>query len=179
MGKNKNSIKDFLYNSMDYIIIVSIVLVVGTVISWRLDLLFNEDNIVAAIEESHEEAKTEIVKKEKAKLENTNKEKVQVEEKNLVAKKDNLEIEKATRKKTLEDDKKKPEAREAKININIPEGSDSTTIANILESSGAISDSKAFLDKCEEMQKATKLKAGDFEIEKNSSLEEIITSITK
>lgn len=173
MGNNRNAIKDFFYNSIDYIMILGIVIVVGGIITWRLDTLFDE-NIIAESLETMEVEKLEKAKenKEVAKAEDPSKKLQDPDLKKTKKEGSKIEDKKATRDKPLEE-------KSGTIKVNIPEGSDSSTIADILKSHNIIKDPKEFLDKCEQMEKATKLRAGDFEIEKNISVEAVINSITK
>lgn len=185
--------KDFMYDSMDYIIILLIIAIVGSVIFWRLDFLFNEENIASRLNVAERD---EAIKESEAKeLDSEKSTKDSVEEK--VSKKDDeLKVvdkektddksektiskeEKSETKKIETDNKLKENTKGEIILVEIPQGSDSKSIANILESSGAIKNADLFLEKCESTGLSTKLKAGKFNIEKGSSLEEVINTITK
>jgi len=188
MKKRKNgSFKDFLYDSMDYIMIFSIVLLVVGIISWRLNILFNDSSVLAS-----EKVTNEIPKNKEKVIKNPKK-----EEDNKALPKKDLEGEKSLKEedpskeksdKNIDADNKNNKVLDSKqaeketndkIKLSIPQGSDSSKIADILQASGAVEDAEEFLTKCETMEKSTKLKAGDFEIPKGSSLEDVINIITK
>ncbi len=80
---------------------------------------------------------------------------------------------------SLVEDKIIEENQEIKHKINVPSGSSSYDIANILESNKLISNKSDFIEKAEEMNLSNKLRAGDFELSSNSSLENILTILTK
>ncbi len=194
MGKKKGSFKDFLYDSMDYIMIFSIILVVVGIISWRLNILFDDANIIASSKLANEVSKNKESSKkdEKKPVKKTveKKKSTEAEKKKTVKKEDKAKdtAKNASNKndaKLVDEKDKVKEADQEKdktgkvVEVNIPQGSDSSKIADILQTSGAVKDSKEFLKKCEEMDKSTRLKAGDFEIPKGTSLEEVINIITK
>lgn len=199
MKKGNTSLKDYVYDSMDYLIVLVIVIFVVSIISWRLDILFNSSNTMDSIQlaenkvsREKDENKNEIEEKQELNLAKNSKP-IDLAKKE---KSDENQLEKATRNKPIEKEKTVQKAKTNEINkidtpvaktevtnevvkVNIPKGSDSNSIANILASSGLISDTGKFLDQCESMGLSTKLKAGDFSIPKDSSLENVITTITK
>lgn len=199
MKKGNTSLKDYVYDSMDYLIVLVIVIFVVSIISWRLDILFNSSNTMDSIQlaenkvsREKDENKNEIEEKQEINLAKNSKP-IDLAKKE---KSDENQLEKATRNKPIEKEKTVQKAKTNEINkidtpvakteatnevvkVNIPKGSDSNSIANILASSGLISDTSKFLDQCESMGLSTKLKAGDFSIPKDSSLENVITTITK
>ena len=65
------------------------------------------------------------------------------------------------------------------IKINIPPGSASSKIGEILVDNNLIENENDFIEKAIELKLDTKLKYGDFEIPQNSSLEEILEILTK
>lgn len=143
MKKFFEKILDFLYDSLDYIIILAIITIVVIIIGWRIDLLFVEDasNTV--------DKKTEIISESN--------EDSPVE--------DNTE-----NKKTGEN---------ITVRISIPEGSSSSIIGTILEEQGLVSNKDEFVNKAKELNLDTKLRSGNYEIAKDSSLEDIVNLITK
>lgn len=150
--KTFDKIKDFLYDGMDYIVMLLIIAAIALVINWRLDGLFtvettdfgNESS--ASAEESVVDEFVEEQEKEKAKKEN-------------------------------EEDK--DEETDNVININIPAGSLPGDIADILVSNNLIEDKSEFLDMVVELQLETKLRSGKYELRENATLEDIIVKLTK
>lgn len=65
------------------------------------------------------------------------------------------------------------------IHIVIPEGTLPNSIATILLDYGVISDKFEFLKKSQELGLDTKFRSGEYDINKNSSLEEIIRIIAR
>lgn len=148
MKKFLDAIKDFLYDSVDYIIMIGIIGLVIFIIGWRLDLLFAKDA-------------EDIISNENITI------KIEQEKDSP----DSIEDDGKEEENPIEDNKI--------ITVSIPAGSNSTNIADLLESNGLISSKSDFLDKSEEMNLSTKLKAGNFNIESGSSMEEILTILTK
>lgn len=65
------------------------------------------------------------------------------------------------------------------IKINVTNGMSSEAIADLLKQSGLIKDTKAFLNRLEEVNKDDKLKVGSFEIPKGSGYDDIIKILTR
>lgn len=159
MKKFSEGIKDFFYDAIDYIVMIAIIVVVAGIIGWRLNALFDED-----ASSSH------IVQKNKIE---TSKDKNSSD-------KNNTSVDSNTANKT--DDKKTNDNNTNSneiIKIVIPQGSPCSSIAGILQNKGLIADKGDFLAKAQEMHLDTKFKSGEFEIKKNSSIEDIIKTLTK
>lgn len=146
MQKFLDAIKDFLYDSVDYIIMIAIIGLVIFIIGWRLDLLFAKDV-------------GDIIPNENITMEN--------------------EEDEGESPNPIEEDPTKDNSNKTIITVSIPTGSNSSNIADLLESNGLISSKPDFLDKSEEMNLSTKLKAGNFKIESGSSMEDILNILTK
>lgn len=189
------SLKDMVYEAVDYIMILGIVVVVGLIIGWRLDILFkedlNSDNVASIkVEESNEDTGSPNIESNHIKSETSEEEIIKESNRNLdKIEKETTEEKKSTQSKISKEnseglsESKTEEKTNNKnsqiISIEIPSGSNSTDIANILLSNGLISSFKEFNDKSEELGLSTKLKAGKFNIESDASLEEILNIITK
>ena len=160
MKKFLEGLKDLLYDSIDYIIMFGIIIGVVFVIGWRLDVLFAKDA-----------------------LDMPNKEDIIVEEnKNNTNKnegtKDTNNEENAENNKEDKNGNNSATTNEI-VKINIPAGSVSAQIGSILESHGLVSSKDDFVQKAQELKLDTKLKSGDFEINKNSSIEDILKILSK
>lgn len=136
-------LRDLLYDSTDYIIILAVIVGVVFIINWRLDGLFakdklgtnDSDEIIENVEDDSEEVNdTEI-------------------------KEDNKE--------------------EVIVHLDIPSGSVLSQIAELLANKDLIQDEKEFVDKAVELEFDTKLRYGEFDIPKGSSLEEILNILAK
>lgn len=169
MKKILDGIKDFLYDSIDYIIMIGIIGLVVFIIGWRLDLLFAKD--------VDEIVPTEniIVENELNEEENPEPSEENEEEKEAKELEDTTEpIEEGEEKEEVNDNSNK-----ATVTLVIPSGSNLSSVASLLESNGLISDKSDFIGKAEELHLATKVKAGNFKITTGSTMEDILKILTK
>lgn len=143
-------LRDLLYDSIDYIIILAVIAGVAFIINWRLGGLFAEDNI-----------KTSDPKENVADVDNDS------------DKANDTEINKDNEDDNTEND------LETIIHVGIPSGSVLSQIAEILADNDLIQNEKEFIDKAIELNFDTKLKYGEFDIPKGSSLEEILNILVK
>jgi len=160
-------LKDIIYDGIDYIIMALVIAAVVLVINWRLGGLFAKDatNIIA--DNTHE-----IIE------ENNDNDDIDESSTNgeQVLEKDS---ETAQDEETDENQKDDINKEEEVVHINIPPGSLPAKIGDILVESGLIQDRNEFVNKVVELRMETRLKSGEYEIAKNSSLEEIIQVLTK
>ena len=150
MQKFLDAIKDFLYDSVDYIIMIGIIGLVIFIIGWRLDLLFAKDA-------------EDIIPNENITMTNEEESPDPIEDDG----------------KENEEDPIQDNSNKTIITVSIPTGSNSSNIADLLESNGLISSKSDFLQKSDEMNLSTKLKAGNFNFESGSSMEDILNILTK
>lgn len=150
MNNKFEKLRDFLYESIDYFMIIGIIVLVTGIIGWRLDLLFTESDNSLLAQTTVEDKVQEINTKDKISESSQNK--------NVIG------------NNTLKDQF---------IKISVPPGSNSSSIAEILEDKGLIDNSSEFILKTEEMNLSTKLKSGDFELNSDDNLEEIIHILTR
>lgn len=177
MMKFLEKLKDILYDSIDYIIMLAIVVIVVFVIGWRLDVLFAKDayepknNDTIIVDNSTRPKPNDVHNAEDGDKENPDEkpdESVKPEEPN---KPDNS---------TNPGESTPPTNVEAEVvNVKIPDGSLPGKIGNILAEYGLVNSSKEFVDKAVEMKLETKLRSGSFEIPKGSDLEKIVKIIAK
>jgi hypothetical protein len=161
MKKFLEGLKDLLYDSIDYIIMFGIIIGVVFVIGWRLDVLFAKD----ALDMPNKEGMVSEENKNGGTKNTDNKE----DSKNNNVDGNNKE----------DNNKNISETTDEIVKINIPAGSVSTQIGSILESHGLVSSKDDFVQKAQELKLDTKLKSGDFEINKNSSIEDILKILSK
>lgn len=168
------TIKDMLYDSIDYIIMIGIIGIVVLVIGWRLDLLFAKDALDVP-------PKNDVILEDNK--DNEPDSPVDIEEPNDQAGDDESEDD----SKDDESVETPPEDSSDSVNepsdkivkITIPAGSLPSKIGSILESNGLVSSRSDFVQKAQELKLDTKLKSGDYEIKANSTLEEIIKLLSK
>ncbi len=177
MNKFIEGVKDFLYDSIDYIIIIGIVGAVVLVIGWRLDLLFAKDAIDMP-------PQVTIVQKPENKPSQPS---GQVETPGEENPEDDPEIqddlpEDAT---PIEPEDNNPPPTDPVtvegrlIKITIPQGSLPSKIGSILEENGLVTSKNDFVMKSQDLKLDTKLKSGTFEIKYGTSLEDIVRIIAK
>lgn len=158
MKDNLEKIKDILYDFSDYLIIGGIILSIVVIIGWRLDILFPET--IAMVDSNNlSEVEEEI--------EETKKENIDLADKESEAPKISDD------KESKEDQEKAPEI----IKVSIPKGSPSTSIGTILMELELINSVSEFEEKVYELKLEKKLRSGDFDIEKDDSLESIVKII--
>lgn len=178
-----NWLKDIIYDSIDYIIMILIVVSVVFIIGWRLDALFAND----AIDIPHQNiiiTKEDDVPKEPL---IDNQDKLQTEVDADLPSAEPTDDDQPTDTNDLDTnvpdvpvvESPPPTTDVATISITIPPGSLPSKIGEILESNGLINNKKDFVNKSQELKLDTKLKSGNFKISKNLSLEEVIKIITK
>lgn len=171
MKKLLDFLKDFLYDSVDYIIVIGIVGLVVIIIGWRIDLLFAND-VLSSIDEPGLVVDNDLDK--------------DIDNLPLHDGGDNDHV---SSDKTDGEDTDKPDQtpdnnsgsteNPATVMISIPSGSLPSNIASILESKGLITNKDEFIRKSQELKLDTKLKSGNFNIALNTSLEDIIYLISK
>lgn len=152
-------LKDILYNGMDYIIMIGIVAGIALIINWRIGGLFDITSVEDVYGETPEES-TEIVENDKngsVKEEDTEENSIENENESETSNEKEREI----------------------VNIEIPTGSLPGDIANILVSNGLVESKEEFLDNVIGTKYETKLRAGEFEIPSDASIEEILDIITR
>ncbi len=187
MNKIYEKIKDILYDTFDYVVMIGIIFVVVAIIGWRLDVLFANDIKDIPATEIHT-----AVEPEKP---NENSEEEAKEDEEL-----NAEVSTVEESETEEEPTEKPETPIVKppveedpietpatppkptgvlVKIEIPSGSYPGRIGAILVDAGVIDNSKDFIAKAVEQGKEGKLKAGTFSIPKGSSYEDVIAILSK
>lgn len=161
-------LKDILYDGIDYIMMVIVILIVALVINWRLGGLFAKDATDTLSEKPSSTIGSEDISSKNEKEDNHNidndSSKNQEDDKN-----------RGQQDEVSENEKEPTEI----IKVTIPAGSLPAEIGDILVSKGLVHDKNEFVEKAVELNMETKLKSGEFEIEKNSSLEEIIKVLAK
>ncbi|MDD7339847.1 MAG: hypothetical protein PUG50_04640 [Eubacteriales bacterium] len=201
--------KDFLYNSIDYIIMLIVIIAVVCIISWRLDILFvnnganstltkniennNDDKkVVENIDgdqntEGNNEDNGEKLPEtagdantdEEAPVESAGDANTDEEAPTETA--GDANEEKPAEENTSEEkpQEEKPAETGGTIEVNIPAKSLPGEIGKILEQQGVVSSATDFVNKCVELKLDTKLKSGKFTFNKGASLEDIVKIIAQ
>lgn len=197
MKKVSEFLKDLLYDSMDYIIMLGIIGLVVFVIGWRLDILFADkvigDEPTLTVEENIDESSGDDIIQVEVPVDQNEKETTENTEVPTEPKKEDTKIATTDKKPELPnkteslgtenpktDSNKIPSSNQTGIiSVNIPSGSPSQKIGEILVEHGLVASSSEFTTASENMGLSTKLKSGKFDIIKGSSLEDIIKTISK
>lgn len=159
-------LKDILYDGIDYIMMIIVILIVALVINWRLGGLFAKDATDTLSEKPSSTIGSEDISSKNEKEDNHN------------IDNDSSKNQEDDENREQQDEISEKEPTEI-IKVTIPAGSLPAEIGDILVSNGLVHDRNEFVEKAVELNMETKLKSGEFEIEKNSSLEEIIKVLAK
>ncbi|NLM07242.1 MAG: endolytic transglycosylase MltG [Tissierellia bacterium] len=181
MKKTGDKLFDFLYNIMDYIIIVGILAIVILIISMKLDILFEDDNYtkpaenVVKVENNLEDTKEEsdIIEASTGIEADANETTTGEEEKE-----DSSEVSIGSIESVDKDSQSQTSSGEV-IKVTIPSGSPTLKTGQILVDKGLIKDAKEFEKKAIETGFDRKIKAGSFDIPKGTNLDEIFKIISK
>ena len=197
--------KDFLYNSIDYIIMLIVIIAVVCIISWRLDILFVNNGanstLTKNIENNNDDKKvvenidgdqntdgnnedTGDKLPETAGNSETSDEEAPVEtagdanasEEAPTETAGDTNEEKPAEEKPAEE---KPAETGGTIEVNIPAKSLPGEIGKILEQQGVVSSATDFVNKCVELKLDTKLKSGKFTFNKGASLDDVVKIIAQ
>lgn len=181
MKKVFETIKDILYDSLDYVIMFAILIVVIGVIGWRLDVLFAKDafdvpnNDEVIVDNSGKEPKPDVDIHNPVGEDDPEEEPV-VSEPNG---EEGVTPEPPVVTPPIVPPPVTPSVQGKMVKVSIPAGSLPGKIGSILESNQLINSSKDFIAKAVELKLDTKLKSGNFEILSGSSIEQILKVITK
>ena len=183
--------KDFLYNSIDYIIMLIVIIAVVCIISWRLDILFVNNGanstLTKNIENNNDDKKVvENIDGDQNnegnnedtgdKLPETPGNSETSDEEAPIETAGDANEEKPAEEKPQEE---KPAETGGTIEVNIPAKSLPGEIGKILEQQGVVSSATDFVNKCVELKLDTKLKSGKFTFNKGASLEDIVKIIAQ
>ena len=155
MKKIINFIKDFFYEITDYALIIIVVVVIGLILIWRFNVLFDID---------------------------LNKEPMEGEDIPPVSEEEtptNSGIESPEGEEPEEEPEEPVQEEPEQILVEIPSGTSAQGIADILISKGLIDSKDEFIQKAIELGLDTQLKSGDFLIENTATMEEILKIISR
>lgn len=158
MKKILNAIRDFLYNITDYGLIITVIVVMALILSWRFDILFNrgiEKEVIADLPQIIENENKPDNETDPAAPSNTE---------NPGQNGENPQEETPSQSGLI-------------ATVNIPEGSFPSSIGEILLNSNLITDKDEFLNRSIELGLDTKLRSGTYNIEVGTSLDDIIKTI--
>ncbi|MFS8541218.1 MAG: hypothetical protein LOD89_03925 [Tissierellales bacterium] len=201
-------LKDILYDGIDYILIIGIIAAIAFTINWKLNGIFavaDVDELYAQSSGSEEssdrnEKEEEIASKEdenEAVEEEDDKEKPTSNDEDIDKTEENSnngknvdkqeeKNDKSENSQTAKEDNSKGAGDSGKsgasgeiVVVSIPAGSLPGDIGNILTSKGLVESKDAFLKRVAETGTERKLRYGEFEISKNSTIDEIISILAR
>nr|WP_075573574.1 hypothetical protein [Ezakiella massiliensis] len=195
----KDKTKDLLFNTIDYVVMIVIILGIVVILGHKFELLFNKgkvDSEVAQTDETNPEVNitnedlnnkndenTENADNNSAVDSNTNQdENAESTEIDLTENTEENNNTNETEENNNEDSKPAdttPQATGEEVKITIPQGTLPGGIGEILASQGLVSSKEDFINKAVELQLDRKLRSGEFTFKKGQSLEEIIRTIAK
>lgn len=198
--------KDFLYNSIDYIIMLIVIIAVVCIISWRLDILFVNNGanstLTKNIENNNDDKKVVENIDGDQNNEGTNEDtgdKLPETAGNADGSDEEAPVETAGDAKPADEEaptetagdanekkpaeekpaEEKPAETGGTIEVNIPAKSLPGEIGKILEQQGVVSSATDFVNKCVELKLDTKLKSGKFTFNKGASLDDVVKIIAQ
>ena len=164
-----DGLKDFIYDSIDYFIMIAIVIGVVFIIGWRLDILFAKD--------ASDIPNPPPIVADGADIDDNDNDVVDSD----TDPEDNVNPDEPSDQPDMVDDpdSETPDPNPETVTINIPDGTLPSGIGAILESNGLVSNKNDFVIQAQSMELDRKLRSGTYEINSNSSLEEIIKIIAR
>lgn len=159
MRKLINAFRDFIYNITDYGLIISVVLIMMALLSWRFDILFNRSIVKEVIASTPPEYNFNETIPDKANEDVENPEQI------------------ANNDENFNEEENYNSENPVIATVEIPQGSFPSKIGDILMNSNIIEDKSEFLDRSVELGLDTKLRSGTFEIAIGTNLDEVIKII--
>ena len=161
-----DKIRDFLYDSVDYVFMLIIVVLVIGVIGWRLDILFANDALDVP-------GSTPVIVDNSGR--NNGDEEDPLEDPGSENPDDTENPDDPVDTPSNPNPTPSPEV----VRVIIPEGSLPNKIGLILQENGVVSNSRDFISKAVELHLDTKLKSGTFEIQKGLPLDQVVKIIAR
>lgn len=157
--------KDLFYDMIDYIIIIAVIICVVGIIDWRLGIVF--DKKIAAVEFSEESNSAEVIEE----IESATTNELESNDQPITV---SIDVSDST---TPLDSNVSESSEVVSKSVEIPSGSSSQKIGQILVDSRIISDKQVFLTRAAELHLDTKLQSGTFELSSDMKLDNIIKKI--
>lgn len=191
----RDKTKDLLFNAIDYLVMIAIIIGIVIILGYKFELLFNKGKTDTQVAQTQETKKEVNVTSNDIK-ENENTEpnvdinlgdsESNTEEENssneIIISDPNKENESENTETTTEEkptENTQPEATGEEVKINIPSGTLPGGMGEILANAGLVASKEDFVNKAVEMKLDRNLKSGEFVFKKGQSLEEIIRVLAK
>ncbi len=161
-------LKDYLYDSIDYLIIIVIIIGVVSVIGWRLDVLFAKDTLdlptpPVIVDERDIDQDDDLHRDEDITDVATD---LTGDDEDPAGDPDMMDM----------PDSDNPE-NPTTVTVSIPDGTLPSGIGTILENNGLVTSKNDFVIQAQNMALDRRLRSGTFSIPNNATLEEVIRII--
>ncbi len=199
----RDKTKDLLFNAIDYVVMIVIIIGIVILLGYKFELLFNKSKVDADVAQTQENQKEVTVTSGDIKTnensdENSNEETTtdtnedtnasenteDTKPDEIIISNPNNESENkdaTTTENTNTENKTetKPQATGEEVKIKIPSGTLPGGMGEILANAGLVSSKDEFVKKAVEMKLDRSLKSGDFVFKKGQALDEIIRTLAK
>ncbi|WZL71822.1 hypothetical protein QBE52_11950 [Clostridiaceae bacterium 35-E11] len=172
--------KDLFYEISDILLALVIILMMSTVITWKVtdSLAYSKDKTSIAHESDQKLSQEPIINQEKESTPiSTNNENTESDPKDFVEAQDDT-VEDINVDGSTNEQAPVSSSQPTMIHVEIPSGTPGMHIATILKEKGLIDNTAKFVARVEERNLSSKLKSGSFDIASGTSLDQIINVIT-
>lgn len=203
----RDKTKDLLFNAIDYVVMIVIIIGIVILLGYKFELLFNKSKVDADVaqtqenqkevtvtsgdiktnensdensdENSNEETTTDTNEDTNASenTEDTKPDEIIISNPNNESENKNTTTTENTN--TENNTETKPQATGEEVKIKIPSGTLPGGMGEILANAGLVSSKDEFVKKAVEMKLDRSLKSGDFVFKKGQALDEIIRTLAK
>ena len=199
----RDKTKDLLFNAIDYVVMIVIIIGIVILLGYKFELLFNKSKVDADVAQTQENQKEVTVTSGDIKTnensdENSDEETTtdtnedtNASENTEDTKPDEIIISNPNKESESKDTtttentntenntETKPQATGEEVKIKIPSGTLPGGMGEILANAGLVSSKDEFVKKAVEMKLDRSLKSGDFVFKKGQALDEIIRTLAK
>lgn len=199
----RDKTKDLLFNAIDYVVMIVIIIGIVILLGYKFELLFNKSKVDADVAQTQENQKEVTVTSGDIKT-NENSDENSDEETTTDTNEDtnasentedtkpdeiiisnpnneseNKDTTTTENTNTENNTETKPQATGEEVKIKIPSGTLPGGMGEILANAGLVSSKDEFVKKAVEMKLDRSLKSGDFVFKKGQALDEIIRTLAK
>lgn len=183
MKKRKEGFLDFLYNMIDYVLVLVIILIIGVIVTWKLDLLLNS-NVGAPSSASIIDRPFGGDPLPKEKEEKETPPSAEGETEPSTSSPDTSAEPPKAETPPADTNTEQPAAPPTapvgeKEKVFIPDGISAYKIGEILVEKGFVKSAKEFNDRAVELKLDRRMQTGYFMIPKGASLDEVIKIVCK
>ncbi len=195
----RDKTKDLLFNAIDYVVMIVIIIGIVILLGYKFELLFNKSKVDADVAQTQENQKEVTVTSGDIKTNENSDEETTTDTNEDTNASENTEDTKpdeiiisnpnnesenkdtttTENTNTENNTETKPQATGEEVKIKIPSGTLPGGMGEILANAGLVSSKDEFVKKAVEMKLDRSLKSGDFVFKKGQALDEIIRTLAK